>query len=467
MTIEEIRKRLEELNDEAVEIQALADVDKRDLTPDEGVELRGKLDKVEELKEQLELRQRLEDQQKWIKNVDADPVDGENRKTEADIPGRKAGDLSDAGDARGHTPIRVTDRSRNDPRWGWRGYGDFARAVRSAASKGGETDERLRRGGEVRATLSTYANEAAGADGGFAIPPDFKAEIAGILTAEDSLLSRTDQQTSSSNVFTVPKDETTPWGTTGVRAYWEGEAAAITQSKLALEISSLRLHKLAVLVPVTDELLEDAPSLGNYLSRKAPLAMRSKVDTAIVGGSGSGQPLGIIGAPGTIAVAKEGSQTADTINRLNVEKIWTRCYAEWRSRAVWLANQDTELQLMRMYGIDTESTPLSTWPIYLPPGGYSASPFSSLFGRPIIFTQACETLGDLGDLVLADLSQYLTVTKIGGIRSDMSIHLWFDQDTTAFRFILRIAGQPWWAAAMAARDGSTTYSPFVTLAERT
>jgi HK97 family phage major capsid protein len=465
MTIEEIRKRLEELNDEAVEIQAQADVEKRDLTPEEQVDLKGKLDQVQDLKEQLELRQRLEDQQKWIKNADAEPVDGQNRKTEPDIPGRKAGDLSDAGDARGHTPIRVTDRVSRDPKCGWRSYGDFAMAVRAAGSHGGQPDKRLFIG-ETRATLSTYGAEAVGADGGFAIPPDFKSGIAGILTDEQSLLSRTDQQISSSNVFTVPTDEATPWGTSGVRAYWEGEADAITQSKPALKANTLRLNKLAVLVPVTDELLEDAPSLGNYLNRKAPEAMRSKVDTAIVGGNGVGRPLGIINAPGTISVAKEGSQTADTINRLNIEKIWTRVYAAWRSRAVWLANQDIETELMHMYGIDTEGTPLTTWPIYLPSGGYSGSPFSTLFGRPILFTQACETLGDLGDIILADLSQYLTVTKTGGIRSDVSIHLWFDQDATAFRFIMRLAGQPWWQAAMSARDGTTTYSPFVTLAER-
>jgi len=49
----------------------------------------------------------------------------------------------------------------------------------------------------------------------------------------------------------------------------------------------------------------------------------------------------------------------------------------------------------------------------------------------------------------------------------VSIHLWFDYDTTAFRFVLRIAGQPWWSAAADPRDGSATYSPFVALAERT
>jgi HK97 family phage major capsid protein len=50
----------------------------------------------------------------------------------------------------------------------------------------------------------------------------------------------------------------------------------------------------------------------------------------------------------------------------------------------------------------------------------------------------------VGDIILVDLSQYMTVTK-GDIRTDVSIHLYFDQDLTAFRFIFRVAGQPWWS----------------------
>jgi hypothetical protein len=49
------------------------------------------------------------------------------------------------------------------------------------------------------------------------------------------------------------------------------------------------------------------------------------------------------------------------------------------------------------------------------------------------------------------------------MKSDVSIHLWFDQDMVAFRFTMRVAGQPWWAAAISQRDGSNTQSPFVVL----
>ncbi|MGE0828950.1 MAG: phage major capsid protein, partial [Hyphomonadaceae bacterium] len=63
-------------------------------------------------------------------------------------------------------------------------------------------------------------------------------------------------------------------------------------------------------------------------------------------------------------------------------------------------------------------------------------------------------------------SSYLSVKKSAGIKAQTSIHLWFDQDITAFKFTLRIGGQPWWSAAISPRDGSSTRSPFVTLASR-
>ena len=47
-----------------------------------------------------------------------------------------------------------------------------------------------------------------------------------------------------------------------------------------------------------------------------------------------------------------------------------------------------------------------------------------------------------------------------------AIHLWFDQGMTAFRFIIRIAGQPWWSKVTTSNNGTFTQSPFVTLAAR-
>jgi HK97 family phage major capsid protein len=138
-------------------------------------------------------------------------------------------------------------------------------------------------------------------------------------------------------------------------------------------------------------------------------------------------------------------------------------YAPCRKNAVWLINQDVEPQLDLMSFKDATDSPT---PIYLPAGTIAGQGYSTLKGRPVIPLQGMETVGDLGDIALVDLTKYRTLTKSGGTRVDTSIHLKFDTDETVYRFIFRLAGHPWWSAPISPRDGSNTLSPFVTLQTR-
>jgi HK97 family phage major capsid protein len=163
-----------------------------------------------------------------------------------------------------------------------------------------------------------------------------------------------------------------------------------------------------------------------------------------------------------ISVAKESGQAADTIVFENIVNMYSRMNARARAGAIWLINQDIEPQLMTM-GFPTAATAV---PVWLPPGGLSASPYASLMGKPIIPVEACKTLGDAGDIILTNLTKYLTIMKTGGIRSDVSIHLWFDYDTSAFRFIFRMAGQPHFSSTITPENGSNTRANNIILAAR-
>jgi HK97 family phage major capsid protein len=319
---------------------------------------------------------------------------------------------------------------------------------------GGQVDGRL-----LAAAASTFGNESSGTDGGFAVPLDFREAIMGKVFGEDSLISRTDQQPVSGNSLTFPTDMTTPWGSGGITTFWTGEAAAATQSKPLLENVTVRLQKLSCLVPVTEELMDDAPAMGSYVSRKAGEAIDFTVSDVIAYGTGAGQPLGFMNSPVIISQAKVTSQSADTIVAGNVTAMLGRLPVQMRRNAVWLIHPDAEQQLPLMT--------IGDQPVYLPPGGIRDNPFGTLLGRPVIPHQVCQTVGDEGDIMLVALDQYLTAVKAGGVRSQTSIHLWFDQGITAFRFDLRIAGQPWWSKVTTAKNGSFTQSPFITLAERT
>jgi HK97 family phage major capsid protein len=87
-------------------------------------------------------------------------------------------------------------------------------------------------------------------------------------------------------------------------------------------------------------------------------------------------------------------------------------------------------------------------------------------GKEIIWTEQASTLGTTGDLMLIDFTQYLIGQKSGGgIKFAKSIHLKFDYDQTAFRFVMRLDGQPWWPSVFTPKRGDTQ-SPFVALETR-
>jgi len=70
----------------------------------------------------------------------------------------------------------------------------------------------------------------------------------------------------------------------------------------------------------------------------------------------------------------------------------------------------------------------------------------------------------VGDIVLANLDQYLLIDK--PMQSAMSIHVQFLTDQTVFRFVYRVDGQPAVHSALTPYKGSNTRSPFVALATR-
>lgn len=460
MDISELRNRLGELQERYDNLVAKADTEKRDITAEEQTELDGISADFENTERDIRNRERQEAQKQRM--IAAAP-----RRTAAEPPQNRQPVVEDDDTPQprnGHRGVFVPPSNEHErSRWGWKNFGDFAVAVKNASRPGGKIDDRIMN------APSTYGSEATGPDGAFAIPPDFRAGIMQKVMDPEGILARCDQNPTSSNGITVPKDETAPWGTTGIQAAWTGEASQMSQTKPVLEKSTISVEKLTCLVPMTDELLEDAPALGAFVTRKAGAVIDFKVTDAIINGNGAGMPLGILNGPSTVSQAAESSQVADTIHGLNLVKMWARMPAAWRKNAVWLTHPDAESQLMTaglQIGPAAAGSATGGQLVWMPPGGVSGSPYASLFGRPIVPLQSCQALGDVGDIIFTDLSQYAAVLKTGGVKSDSSIHLFFDYNVTAFRFTFRMGGQPWWSAAISAKNGSTTYGPAVTLAAR-
>lgn len=374
-----------------------------------------------------------------------------------------AADVGAVVEAAAGTVFKVEENAEKDPKRGFNSMGEFLKSVYGAAmvkTSGGGIDKRLVIGA---AAPSTYSGEGSGQDGGFMIPPEFSKEVFTFSMGDQALLQYTDEVNVSGNSMGFPKDETTPWGTNGIRAFWQGEAGAGTPGKPVLGLTALRLKKLMALVPVSDEMLEDSSALGSYLPKKMGQSIQWKANEAILFGLGNGQPTGALVAGGAVVtVAKETGQAANTLQALNLANMIARLPEGSFPNAVWIVNNDVLPALFTLT--------LGNYPIYLPAGstvgGIQNSPYGTLLGRPVLVSQHANSFSSAGDVILVDLNYYQTITKAGGIQLATSMHLYFDADATAFRTTFRMDGQSKISASITPAKGSTKLSPFVQLGAR-
>jgi HK97 family phage major capsid protein len=350
---------------------------------------------------------------------------------------------------------RITSSERDPSRTGgFANLAEFAISVRNAQTGQG-ADARL---AGMMAAPTGYMEGQGAAGEGYLVPAEFRDQIFELVMGDEDLLGAVDIEPTSSRQVDLIADESTPWGSTGVQANWRGEGSQMSASKAAQKGRSVPLHELYAFVLASDELLEDAPRLNDRLTRKAASAISWKASDAIMWGTGAGMPLGFMNAGSLVTVAKEGSQTADTLDDQNVLKMYSRLLVVPGDRPFWIANRDVVPQLAGMV--------IGNTPIWMPPNGLMDAPGGMLLGYPVRFSEHAKTLGDLGDIVLGSWKGYYAARRTAGAQFAQSMHLFFDYGMQAFRWTFRLGGQPHLSAAVSPANGSNTKSHFVALAER-
>ena len=286
-----------------------------------------------------------------------------------------------------------------------------------------------------------------------------RKQIWELIFKNEDILNMVTSEPTDSNEVKIVKDETTPWGSTGIQANWAGEGTQFSATKLVTNQDSVALHKLYCFSLATEELLADQSLLNSRLTRGAAQAISWKASDAIFYGTGAGQPLGFFNSGALVSVGAESGQTADTIVTANVAKMYSRMLGDSLKRSIWVGNSDIIPQLMVMT--------IANQPVWTPPGvGLQNAPGGALMGRPVMLTEHSKTLGDKGDLMLIDPKGYYALTKRGGLKFSTSIHLYFDYDIEAFRWTFRIGGQPFLTSPVSPANGSNTKSHFVSLDAR-
>lgn len=352
----------------------------------------------------------------------------------------------------------------------FRSFGHFANEVKNARCSGTMTkslDTYVKGMDSWRTKAApTGLGETVAADGGVLVPPQFVNELL-MRTYTNDLLSRCRNFPMTSNRLSIPAvNETSRVAGSrfgGIRAYRDPEAGTITASQPQFHQVTLAPEPLNILIRVTEDLLNDSGiALETFLNNVASMELEFTLGNEIIRGSGVNQFLGILNAPCLVTQAVESGQTlSDPIRHENIVKMWARLFWGSMANAVWLVNQDVLPHLYTM----TLGGGVSRLPSFMPPGGLSESPYATLLGRPVLPIEFCSSAGTVGDIILADLGQYLTGT-IGGVVSAVSMHIYFLTNEQAFRFRLRADGKPWWTSALTPANGTNTLAPFVALATR-
>jgi HK97 family phage major capsid protein len=335
------------------------------------------------------------------------------------------------------------------------------RAIRDAAGRAPrEWDDRLQ-----RAPSGSYEGDAA--TGGFLVQADFAAPVIGSVYSEhgSGLAAMADLVVVDGGIGArkfpaideVSRVDGSRWG--GLISYWSTEADEVSPSFPRFRNLDLSPKKVIAAVKCSNELLEDSSLFEAFVTRALPAELGFRIDRAILFGTGAGQPLGIVNAPATVVAPAETGQASGTITAANVQSMYSRLPLTSRRTAAWLVGEDAERQLTALANSDGGSTALQ----YVP-AGLVGNKVPLLGGLPVITLEQAAPLGTLGDIILADMAQYIILQF--PLQSAMSADVAFLTDETVFRFTLRLDGAPIYASPVTPANGGSTRSPFVALAAR-
>lgn len=337
---------------------------------------------------------------------------------------------------------------------------------------------------EVARAWTTYNG---GATGGFLLDYELANGVFDKARAIDGPLQRCLFHKTTKHSFSLPGFEETTrvngsrWG--GIRAYWVGQeddktlsattsTAGVAASQPSLNEINFEMQRCIVYTqPYSNDLVADAPLFGPMMEYAANQEIQYALVDKMINGDGNGCPTGVVNAASTVRVTRAGS--ASTMAIADIDGMWSKLWPYCKRSAIWLASDSslTVLDAVARAG---------GWPASdYQPAGHNGNQFALIKGRPLIPCEQCPKLGQTGDLICGDFSQYLVCVRAnsGGIELESSLnpvgsavertvseHIKFDTDQSVCKYKFRADGRPMWRSTVVLPDGSgQAQGPFVVL----
>lgn len=237
----------------------------------------------------------------------------------------------------------------------------------------------------------------------------------------------------------------------GAAVQWTAEAGTSNETDGEIEDVILEPKEMTAHSIVTNKLLRNASAAEGFIMGLLSDAKVSGEDYAFLRGNGVGKPQGAIYAYGRANVTRN---TASKFLYEDVVAMEMAVYPPSQDKLRWIINRSVFAQVKDMKDssgnrIYTDANLVKGFP-------------AMLDGIPVIWTGRTPTLGNFGDVVLADLSYYIIRDGFGPLIG-MNPYLYSLTNRTVIQIVASVDGQAWVREPLTLEDGSTQVSPIVVL----
>ena len=197
---------------------------------------------------------------------------------------------------------------------------------------------------------------------------------------------------------------------------------------------------MAVYTQASSEVLASGMEFEQQLTGAMQKALAFSLDDAFLNGNGVNRPLGVLNDPALLTSTRA---AAGGITYPDIVNMYSRLHPALQQGAVWVANHAALPELLTM--VDGNGNL-----IWSPDSRQGVS--TTLLGKPVIFSEKLPTVGQAGDLLLANFSAYQI-----GMRKEIYLEKsnapGWHRDTISFRAIVRCDGAGSWDQPMQPVNG--------------
>ena len=273
--------------------------------------------------------------------------------------------------------------------------------------------------------------------GGYLAPTDDYESIVEKGIAARPLIGAVETVNTDRQSVTAPIEDAFPTATWGAETATQGESTpnpSFTQRVI-------KAHNLRIRIQVSRDLIEDNTfNLVNFLERRAAVALRTAIQTAIVNGSGDGsnQALGLLNTATGTTISTGVTQAAGHLAfgadyLLDLEGSLPEEYDE---NAEWAWNRTTHVAV-RKAKLDGVGY------IFTPGFGGQNGDGPTVFGRRFHKVSDMPSFGaSAKPIILADFKEAYWLIQRRGFTVDVDPYSGMDSNITRYYFSVRVGGAP-------------------------